>query len=439
MSQDRSENHILHVLKNASSLLLGNVAGLLFSLAHNVMAARMLGTHQFGLLALILAYAITINQIFESRVWEAAIKYVSQFLEEGKRLQATAMLKLCYVIDIIASVVTFIFIEMTAQLTTRFILKDPSVEYELRLYGVFVLLLIPRGTGYALLRLGDRYNWQAMQIAGMSALRALGVGFVWITGGGLLGVVWCHLFSWAIGMLWLAWMSRSVYRSLDLLAWKDAPLRLLKPYRGDLVKFLMSTNAISLFQAIQKNGESLILGLWLTPSDIGYLRTARSFSDLMGFPVQPLYMSSYPKFTQLFQQKRHEELKRLVYKVVGVTIPVALGGIILLEVFGGVLIKTFYGAKYLPAVPILFWLAIGSAFAMVLSFLHPLLTATNRVSLSLIATIIGIGLQVVALIYLVPRQGAVAAGMGMTAYWISWAIISMLGIRRYAWLSNKNK
>src|SRR3989304_7566805 len=70
------------LLSNSGWLLSANTVSLALAFVQGVIVARALGVERYGVLALITTYATTVNQFVDSRVWEAAIKFVTQYREK---------------------------------------------------------------------------------------------------------------------------------------------------------------------------------------------------------------------------------------------------------------------------------------------------------------------------------------------------------------------
>ena len=87
------------VLSHSGWVLSANTVTLVLSFAQGILVARVLGVEQYGILALITTYTTTINQFVDSRVWETATKFVIQYKETGELPRASAVVKLCYLVD----------------------------------------------------------------------------------------------------------------------------------------------------------------------------------------------------------------------------------------------------------------------------------------------------------------------------------------------------
>jgi len=98
MSKPRSLQKNLFI--NASLLFSGKAAAGGFAALQTVILARILGVTDFGLLQLVIAYIAMMNQFFDVRVWETAVRYIGSYWEKGESEKTLAMIKLSYVLDV---------------------------------------------------------------------------------------------------------------------------------------------------------------------------------------------------------------------------------------------------------------------------------------------------------------------------------------------------
>jgi O-antigen/teichoic acid export membrane protein len=422
--------HLADLLRHSGWVLGGNTTSAGLSFVHAVIAARVLGVHDFGVLGLILLYADTVNQFFESRVWEATIRYVGKFRAEGDPVRAAGVVKLCLLLDVVTSTLAFGVIFGTAGLVARLVVKDEAAAGWVRWYALAVLLWVPRSTAAGLLRAAGRFDWQAYNNAGAAAVRVAGVLAVAAFGLGLPGVLAVQLIATAFGMAWLLVLAGRAWRELGLAGWRRAPLSSLRGHGREIGRFLLMTNVNSLLETLQQNAEPLLVGYWMDPAAVGLLRVARSLTEFMTFPARPLYATTYPKFVSLFQAKSFADLGGLFVRLTLLTGALGLVGWGFFALGGDRLIRLTYGAQYAPAAPLLQWLAAGVAVGLLAGLVHPFLTATDRVRWSVLATAAATAVQLVLLGALVPRLGLPGVGIAYLGFAVTRAAAGGLGVAR---------
>ena len=417
------------LLSNSGWLLSANTVSLALAFVQGVIVARALGVERYGVLALITTYATTVNQFVDSRVWEAAIKFVTQYREKRDLTRAGAVVKLCYWVDAATGSLAFVILIVTAGWAARLFVKDESTAVLIQFYALSILVAVPVGTSSALLRIGDQFDWLAYQDAGMAILKLVGVIVVALAGWGIIGVLSVYLLAAAAGMVALVVLSRRVGRQLGLGDWEHAALSSLGGEYKHIFRFMIATNASAFFKLLQRNADVLLIGYWLTPSAAGYFRLARSMTDLMQFPVGPLYTASYPEFARLWHRGKVLELSRLVRKLTLSSTAVALAALCVMGFGARWIIQLSVGSQYLPALPVLLWLAFGVAMAVATNFGHPLLLAIGRATSSLLAIALGVVCQMAILVFLLPVTGIAAAGIAYLGFYLIWVMVVALATR----------
>ncbi|MCG3206486.1 MAG: hypothetical protein FOGNACKC_00085 [Anaerolineae bacterium] len=418
------------LLRNSGWLLGANTSTALFGFLQGIIVARALGVEKLGVLTLVMSYVTLINQLVTSRVWETAIRYATLYIEQKNFTHATAVIKLCYVVDSITGILAFILVFLSAETAARLFIKDTTATSMLHLYGLFILISIPVDTSSALLRIGNRFRWLSYQETGVAVAKLILASIALFFGMGVTGVLGAYLIAAWLGLLALLFFSYTTFTELQLVRWQHAPLLLLRNDLGQIGRFMLTTNGGALLKLLQLNADTLLVGYWLSPYQVGYLRVARSMAELVNFPVAPFYAASYPEFARLWHQKNIQSLQNLVRKSTFVMGGIGLAGFLIILLNGEWLVRLTVGQEYLPTLPVLYWLAFGMAIAVSFSFGHPLLLAVGKATFSFLAMLAGVTVQLLLLIYLIPRYGVVAAGISFAGFYFVWTIIVLFMIRK---------
>ncbi|HEY7659160.1 MAG TPA: oligosaccharide flippase family protein, partial [Actinomycetota bacterium] len=169
----------------ANSAWLVGANGLVYALAfvQGVVLARNLGPAGLGLLALVVSLVTIVQQLLGSRVWEAATTFVVEFRAAGDPGRATAVAKLCYLVDATGGVLACLLLWALAAPAAERILGVPAAADAIRLYAASTILAAPVATASALLRVSDRFRWLAVEAVGESLLRLLAIVSVIVMSG----------------------------------------------------------------------------------------------------------------------------------------------------------------------------------------------------------------------------------------------------------------
>ena len=391
-----------------------------------IVVARVLEPRAYGLLALITTYTGTVNQLLDSRAWETATAYLIRYKAEGDLPKASALAKLCFLIDGATAVVALLLVAMTAPWAAQWLFKDLALAPLLTIFAATLVANAPTGTSMVLLRVAGRFRSVAFQNAITAAIRLVAVVVAVITTGTLASIVWAYVVAAAASgglMLWMGWRGARTLGLRSLPSVFKTPVGILRPDFRGIARFLAITNANGTLKLAHRFGDILLVGYALGPADAGFVRLARSFSDLMNVPVVPMNETSYPAFASLFREGRRRELRALVRRV---TMSATLVGVIgagLLIVLAGPLVRLTVGPQFEPAIVPLRLFAVGMAVAVATSIWHPLLLAIDRPGRSFAALLAGVGVQLAIVAGAIVPMGLAAAGIAYTACHVIWSVI----------------
>jgi O-antigen/teichoic acid export membrane protein len=216
---------------------------------------------------------------------------------------------------------------------------------------------------------------------------------------------------------------------LQLTRFREVRLSILRGEFRELLPFLGTTNLYASFKLAQNNVPMLLVGYWLSPVEAGYFQLARKISNLMTLPVGPLTVSSYPEFARLWHSGKTGAFKHLAGRL---TILLSVLAVIMLSAIfavAGRAVGWAFGAEYLPAVPVIYWMSAAMAIAVAANTAGPLLVASGRAGSNLAAMSIATVVQLGALAVLLPRAGVVGAGVSYVLFHIVWVIIIGVSVR----------
>src|SRR5512143_1038415 len=155
-SQMRKDPLLGRVVRNSAHLFGSNSAGLALSVLQGILAARMLGPSAYGLVGIVMSYASTLNGLLSFRMGELVVRYGGEYLEQGDRSKAAALVKVSALVELRVSVLAFVAVVLTAGLAGRFIAKSTGVEWMFVLYGLGLLCNFNAETATGVLQITDR-------------------------------------------------------------------------------------------------------------------------------------------------------------------------------------------------------------------------------------------------------------------------------------------
>ncbi len=194
------------------------------------------------------------------------------------------------------------------------------------------------------------------------------------------------------------WPARSVAR-----------LTALRPYWKEMLWFAVHT-ALRTTLKLERRLGFLFLGYFRSPAEVGYYRVAYRAGATVQEIADPFYYAVYPEFARSGAGRR---LTRQVTRTAGVA---TLGA--LLAILGGILvapqfIRLWVGAPYAPAVGPFRVIAVAMGFSVATFWGTPAALGSGRPDVATHAMALGVLADVVLLILLVPRLGAMGAAIGL--------------------------
>lgn len=418
------------IISNSGWLFSANTISMGLALVQGIIIARLLGVEQYGILTLIITFTATVNQFVDSRVWETAIKFVTQFREQADPAKATAVIKLCYLIDAVTAGLAFVVIFLTAGLAAHLFVKDDSTAGLIQLYAFSLIIAIPFGTSSALLRISDRFDWLAYQGVGEAAIRLIGAIIVAAIGGGLLGILLAYLVARMAGVLALVILGhRGTKQVLQLTSWGDAPLHLLKGNYRRILKFVLFSNLGATSRLITSRADLLFLGWFAVPSEVGLYKLGKTLAAPLGMLFNPVYMSVYPELSKLVGQANFHQIKALVRRlsrtIVVMIIPLCLFATFFMAWF----IPIAFGVEYQDSV-ILTQIMVWNVVWTPLIWLPGLLLSTERTRLFAGLNWLDALSYLILLVLFVPVLGALGAAIATLLRFVLWTLAA-LGIVNY--------
>lgn len=89
----RQDELLGKVITQSAHLFSSNSISLILSVIQGVLAARLLGPSSYGLIAIVMSYASTVNGLFSFRMSETVVRYGGEYLERGETRKAAALIK----------------------------------------------------------------------------------------------------------------------------------------------------------------------------------------------------------------------------------------------------------------------------------------------------------------------------------------------------------
>ncbi|MGH7794177.1 MAG: lipopolysaccharide biosynthesis protein [Candidatus Binatia bacterium] len=366
-------------MRNVGVLTVANFVGAALSVVQGILVARWLGPEFYGVTALVMSYPSLIHGFFDARSVSVSVKYLGEYHARGEHDRARAMCKLSYGVDLAIACLTFLVLVLTAHWAAQSIAHNPAVAGLMVLCGAALIPQALVGTSNAVLATFGRFPVIAFIEIVTTCLRVvLVISFV-LAGWQVVGVVWANaMAATATGLLYAG-----VAGALIRHAWGGPVLRgslkALKGRRREIFTFFAYNDLTALIGMIPRQLDTILLGYFRNPTEVGFYRLAKSISNLAGYLLGPLKSVAYAELTRVWGLGEKRAFSKKVKKV-ALWIGFPLGLLVLLG--AGLMsfaLPLLVGEAYIPAVAATQLLFIGSAISLAFFWVRLIYLAQGHV------------------------------------------------------------
>lgn len=420
---------IRRVAKNTGYLFSAHGISAALSMLQGILAARLLGVADFGVLGAIITFTSSVNKLASFRMSELVIKYVGHYTEHKDTQRAAAIFKAAALTEMAASGLAFALIWLLAPVGAKYFAKDLTTVDLFMVYGLIVIANLIAESSTGLLQIFDRFRRMAFLDVAQSLFTLVIITITYFSHGGLYEILLAYLGGKVIGAsgMTIAALVEASRRWGS--GWWRAPLSLLRPQWRELAHFAVSTNISASLSLINKDSELLWVSFFRSNTETGYYKLALSLVNLVQMPITPLPQVTYPELSRQAAHKNwggvRDALRQGSLLAGGYSLAAMLG----LAIIGIPLIRFIYGPEYLPAYPALLILMAGFLVANTFYWRRVALLALGRPDFPAKLNLVLATIKVIGIILLVPRFGYLANAALLAAfYWVG-SLISALKVR----------
>lgn len=240
--------------------------------------------------------------------------------------------------------------------------------------------------------------------------------FLLYRGFGISGLVIGTVLSSVVSCIYLIWITRH-YFELEL-----------KGYVQTTKKMLLFGTQIfgaNLLNAINYQADMIIVGYFLTATDLGYYGVAVALSKFFWILPQAIQKITYPATSEYLKMKNYTALQIMIDKSMKYTAcilsPIALG----IGFFGEKIITGLYRMDFNFSVLPLLILVIGTVIYGVIISIGSTITGAGRPDLGLKAIIISTTSNIVLNVLLIPSFGIIGAAIATTVTYVAYSLVTI--------------
>ncbi|CAO3433296.1 lipopolysaccharide biosynthesis protein [Azospirillum doebereinerae] len=403
------DRRLKKVFVNAGILLGGKGLNAFFSLGAMAVAARGLGTEQFGTLVLIHSFTQAMGEIAKFQSWQAVLRYGTPAVREGRRADFQRLLRFTVALDGLSAVAGMLLSLALVWLAGSWFEWPAERQSAVILYATSMLFMVT-ATPTGVLRLVDRFDLLSMQGSLGNLVRLLAGALVWLAGGGLEWFLAVWYLGTAAAGLHLFHVGRRELRRRGLLdgyRWRGGAWTAGFP---GIWGFVWSTNLGITLELVFTHISTLVVGGLLGAADAALFRVARQIGEALTKPAKLLVPAIYPELARLCADGEHHVMRALVQRS---ALMAGVGGVLSLALAwggGDWLLGAVLGPDFVAAYPVMLWLVAAAVVSVAAFPLEPVLISGGEAGAALRARLWSAALYLPVLLLSVQHWGLIGAG-----------------------------
>jgi O-antigen/teichoic acid export membrane protein len=298
--------------KGGYSLLLGLVISTVISSIGTIFIAKLLGSDQYGLFAIVLTLPNLLVLFRDWSVTSAIVRFTAQFRTENRENEIRSVYVAGLTFEIFTGLILSIFSLLFSDFLSVHLFHRPALAplIEIASFSILANALIASATafftGY------EKMGFNSIMIICQSIIKTvLIIGLVLLglgTSGATIGFTAGTIIASSIGIV-LTWL---IYRQLP----KLPPNKLeIKAYLSTMLKYCLPLSLAAMIGGFLPQFYAFLLPIYYAIDNavIGNYGVASAFVVLIGFFATPILTMMFPAFSKMDPEKDKEPLRN-IYK-----------------------------------------------------------------------------------------------------------------------------
>ena len=346
-----SDDILKRLVRNLAYLFSANMLVALLGLLALTVMARSLGPTGLGIVALIEAYARSVDRVFRFESWQTLVRFGAAALEDGRDWEFRRLVKFSTLFDLFGASVAAIVSVVGLTVAAPWFGFDEN-QKSLAIMFSAILLFSLSSTPTAVLRLFDKFDL----IAQLSVILAVSRLVLTVLAWQLSGEVWSFVF-----ILMVYYIVEQI--TPLVFAWRELRRRNLHdvwglPFDGLLQEnralpaFLWNVNINVIARSSTQRFDTLILGAFLGPAAVGLFQLAKRTGLAALRLGRPLQQAVYPDVARLWARGEILRFRRIVLRVNTVMGVLGLLAFVLVSLSMEFLVRLAFGDAFVAAAPL---------------------------------------------------------------------------------------
>jgi O-antigen/teichoic acid export membrane protein len=179
---------------------------------------------------------------------------------------------------------------------------------------------------------------------------------------------------------------------------------------------------------LMSNLDVLMIGYFLQSNDVGFYRSVQPLRQITHFVLQSFVFLFLPLATTFYSRGEHDQLRRLYTTASKWVAVLTLPFVLVFSLFAGDVVRVFFGIEYLPGAPALSILTAGLFFNALVGPNGAMIQALNQSKLEMYAAIVGVVVNIVLNVVLIPQFGIVGAAVATVVGYVMFNIVEVSAI-----------
>jgi len=403
------DDRLKKLFANAGILLGGKGLNALFSLAAMAVAARGLGTEQFGVLILVHAFTQTMGDLAKFQSWQAVLRYGTGAVMEGRVGDVQRLLRFTVALDGLGALAGMGLAITLSWLVGPHLGWTADMQPAVVAYATSILFMVS-ATPTGVLRLVDRFDLLSAQSSLGNLVRLLAGLLAWGLDGGIVG----FLVAWYLGtavaglaLFYAGWRELVARRLLDGFRWWGGHWTAGFP---GIWGFVWSTNLNTSLGLVSTHFSTLAVGWLLGPTEAALFRVARQVGVALAKPAKLLVPAIYPELAKLHAEGETAAMRSLVQRSALLAGAGACLSLLIAWLGGAWLLGVVLGPDFVAAYPIMLWLVAAAVVSIAAFPLEPVLISGGEAGTALRARLWSSAVYIPVLLLAVQSFGLIGAG-----------------------------
>jgi O-antigen/teichoic acid export membrane protein len=346
-----------------------------------VVAARMLGPTDYGVVGLVMAYPALLRSFVSAKAVAVTTRYIAMFRAAGRHEELKSICKLGYGLDCLMCIVAFILVSTTSWWVAQHLYHMSDTAWLMVVYAASFPFLSFIGTSGGILCSWQRFHCMAiLQVIEPVLTFVLVVGCL-RAGFGVPGMIIATTIGQATSGITMLLTATSVLHRAGVGWWWHAPIDHMTPLRKELTAFFGWNYLLTTVNGFVGQVPTILLGRLRGPEQAGFYSLAVSLLTVVSYVETAIEKVIYPTLAARWGAGERQSIRRsLQHWTWRGGLP--LGALVLCTVpLLPLILPAVFGAAYRPMVLGTQVMLIGAAVSAVFFWLHATYYAAGAIRL----------------------------------------------------------